>query len=231
MPPLLQAVGLEKGFLTGSGVRLEVLKGVSLKVNPGEIVAVMGASGTGKSTLLYLLGGLDRPDSGQIHYNGVDILAYDDARLSRFRNRSIGFVFQFHHLLPEFTAVENVFMPALIGKMHIRDARMRSQELLEQLGMQDRMHHRPSELSGGEQQRVAVARALMNRPALILADEPSGSLDTGTAAALHEEIIRLSRAHGQTFIIATHSPTLSNLCDRVLHLKAGLLHDRNGSAT
>lgn len=230
MPALLQAVGLKKSFLTGAGVRLEVLKGVSLSVYPGEIVAVMGASGTGKSTLLYLLGGLDRPDDGKILYDGEDILSHNDVWLSRFRNRSIGFVFQFHHLLPEFSALENVIMPALINRTRMEDARSRAHALLQQLGMEDRMTHRPSELSGGEQQRVAVARALMNRPSIILADEPSGSLDTKTASSLHEEIIRLSRAHNQAFVIATHNPTLSQLCDRVLYLESGNLADRNEEA-
>ena len=229
MPALLKAVGLRKGYLTGAGVRLEVLTGVSLTVNPGEILAIMGASGTGKSTLLYLLGGLDRPDHGQILYNGKDILSNNDEDLSRFRSRSIGFVFQFHHLLPEFTALENVMMPALISKTPSETASLRARELLGQLGLEDRMDHRPSELSGGEQQRVAVARALMNKPALILADEPSGSLDTQSAAALHQEIIRLSRIHSQAFVIATHNPTLSRLCDRILYLKDGQLHERNKS--
>ena len=227
---LLEAVGLKKGFLTGVGVRLEVLTGVSLTVLPGEIVAIIGASGTGKSTLLYLLGGLDRPDSGCIFYNGEDFLAQNDADLSRFRNRSIGFVFQFHHLLPEFSALENVIMPALISKASRDAAQQRARTLLEQLGLAGRMDHRPSELSGGEQQRVAVARALMNKPALILADEPSGSLDTKSAESLHQEIIRLSRVHNQAFVIATHNPTLSRLCDRVLYLEAGQLHERNAAA-
>lgn len=229
-PALLEAVGLKKGFLTGAGVWLEVLKGVSITVNPGEIVAVMGASGTGKSTLLYLLGALDRPDQGRILYDGKDILSHNDAELSRFRNRSIGFVFQFHHLLPEFSALENVIMPALISKTPLESARQRARALLEQLNLADRLDHRPAELSGGEQQRVAVARALMNKPALVLADEPSGSLDTKSASALHEELIRLSREHCQAFAIATHNPNLSRLCDRVLHLEAGQLHQRNEPA-
>ena len=223
MFPRLVAEDLEKGFSTGSGVRLEVLRGLSLTVEAGEVVAIIGDSGTGKSTLLHLLGALDRPDKGKVCYDGQDIFERSDDALSRWRNTSVGFIFQFHHLLPEFSALENVAMPALIAGQGRAEAQARAETLLEQLGLGMRLGHRPAELSGGEQQRVAVARALMNRPALVLADEPSGSLDTKTAEALHEELLKLSRAHDQAFIIATHNPTLSGLCDRVLLLEDGQL--------
>ena len=221
MPPLLAVSNLHKGFATGSGARLEVLRGVSLSIERGEVVAVTGESGTGKSTLLHLLGALDRPDRGRILYDGMDLSKQSDAELSRFRNTSLGFVFQFHHLLPEFTALENAAMPALICGQRMASARVRAGVLLEQLGLSERLSHRPAELSGGEQQRVAVARALMNHPDLILADEPTGSLDTKTAHVLHKEIIRLSRKYDQAFVIATHNPALSNMCDRVLLLQGG----------
>ncbi|MYF39231.1 MAG: ABC transporter ATP-binding protein, partial [Rhodothermaceae bacterium] len=199
------------------------LRGLSLTVEAGEVVAIIGDSGTGKSTLLHLLGALDRPDKGKVCYDGQDIFEQSDDALSRWRNTSVGFVFQFHHLLPEFSALENVAMPALIAGQGRAQAQSRAETLLEQLGLGMRLGHRPAELSGGEQQRVAVARALMNRPALVLADEPSGSLDTKTAEALHEELLKLSRTHDQAFIIATHNPTLSGLCDRVLLLEDGQL--------
>ena len=221
MPPLLAVNDLHKGFATGSGVRLKVLRGVSFSIERGEVVAVTGESGTGKSTLLHLLGALDRPDLGAIVYDGVDLAEQSDAELSRFRNTSLGFVFQFHHLLPEFTALENVAMPALISGQRMVSAKERAMVLLEQLGLSRRLCHRPAELSGGEQQRVAVARALMNHPDLILADEPTGSLDTKTAHVLHDEIIRLSREYDQAFVIATHNTALSEMCDRVLLLRSG----------
>ncbi|MEX0600400.1 MAG: ABC transporter ATP-binding protein, partial [Rhodothermales bacterium] len=178
-----------------------MLRGLRFEARPGEVVAVVGESGTGKSTLLHLLGALDRPDAGTVRYRGEDVFRKSDEELAAFRNREIGFIFQFHHLLPEFTALENVAMPALIGHRRLRDVRERAGELLHALGLEDRASHRPSELSGGEQQRVAVARALMNEPGLVLADEPTGNLDTGTAARMHEEILRLSRSRGHTFVI------------------------------
>ncbi len=226
MSPQLIAEDLHKGFQTGSGGRLEVLEGVSLTVNAGEVVAIIGDSGTGKTTLLHLLGALDRPDRGTVSYDGKDIFQQNDDSLSRWRNRSIGFIFQFHHLLPEFSALENVAMPALIGGKALRRAQQRATALLTQLGLEARLEHRPSELSGGEQQRVAVARALMNQPALVLADEPTGSLDTRTAGALHEELLSLSRTYNQAFVIATHNPALSELCDRVLVLQGGKLQEK-----
>ncbi len=226
MQPRLIAENLHKGFQVGSGGRLDVLQGASLTVNAGEVVAIIGDSGAGKTTLLHLLGALDRPDQGTVSYDGQDIFQLNDHRLSRWRNHSVGFIFQFHHLLPEFSALENVAMPALIGGEPLHKARHRATSLLEQLGLQSRLDHRPSQLSGGEQQRIAVARALMNQPALILADEPTGSLDTKTAGVLHEELLNLSRMHNQAFVIATHNPALSELCDRILVLHDGRLQEK-----
>ncbi len=220
--PLLRADALTKHYATAAGT-LEVLRGVSLHVDQAEIVAITGESGTGKSTLLHLLGGLDRPTSGSVFYDGKDIFEQDDESLARVRNRSVGFVFQFHHLLPEFTALENVAMPAMIGGASLSRASSRSRNLLEQLGLGGRLDHRPSQLSGGEQQRVAVARALMNEPELVLMDEPTGNLDTRTADSLHDEIVRLCEAAGQTFVIVTHNPSLAERAHRVLHLEEGRL--------
>ncbi len=220
--PLLEVRDLKKTYSTAAGP-LEVLGGISFSVESGEIVAVVGESGTGKSTLLHMIGALDRPSSGTVLYNGEDIFRKSDDALARFRNERIGFVFQFHHLLPEFTALENVAMPALIRGRRMNEASERASELLRSLGLEARMNHRPGQLSGGEQQRVAVARALMNEPGLILADEPTGNLDLKTADILHAEILRLSRTLGQTFILVTHNPGLADIADRVLHLEAGIL--------
>ena len=225
MELLLEVKGLKKSYPTGTGQRLEVLCGVSFAVRRGEVVAIVGESGTGKSTLLHLLGALDRPDSGTVHFDGHDIFLKDDDALAAFRNRSVGFIFQFHHLLPEFTALENVAMPGLIQGLSLEAARPRVLELLRQLGLEARADHRPSALSGGEQQRVAVARALMNRPGLVLADEPTGNLDTKTAEALHDEILRLSRTTGQTFVVVTHNPALAAIADRVLRIENGLIEE------
>ena len=220
---IVRAEQLTRHYPSGHTV-LEVLRGVSLDVRRGEVVAIVGESGTGKSTLLHLLGALDRPTSGTVYFEGSDIFAKDDEALARFRNRSIGFVFQFHHLLPEFTALENTAMPALIRGLRFSDVRERALELLRTLGVDQRAEHRPAALSGGEQQRVAIARALMNEPGLVLADEPTGNLDTNSADRLHQEILRLAREFGQTFVIATHNPELSGLADRVLRLEQGILH-------
>ncbi|MDZ4700391.1 MAG: ABC transporter ATP-binding protein [Rhodothermales bacterium] len=219
--PLLVVEDLSKWYPMAGGQRLEVLRNVSFTVNRGEVVAVVGESGTGKSTLLHMLGALDRPSGGRVLFQGEDIFQKDDEALAAFRNRSIGFIFQFHHLLPEFTAVENVAMPALIQHKAFGEARPRAEELLTSLNLGGRLEHRPGELSGGEQQRVAVARALMNRPGLVLADEPTGNLDVKTAESLHQELIRLSRAYDQTFIIVTHNPALAALADRVLRMEQG----------
>ena len=200
---------------------LEVLKGIDLTINRGEVVSIVGPSGAGKTTLLQILGTLDRPDSGQVLFDGIDISAYKEKQLSAFRNQHIGFVFQFHQLLPEFTAVENVMMPALIGGASMSDARSRAMEMLEYLHLTDRALHKPAELSGGEKQRVAVARALVNRPQVILADEPSGSLDTQNKEELHRLFFDLRDQLGQTFIIVTHDETLAATTDRTIRLRDG----------
>lgn len=222
--PILTASGLIKHYPTAGG-DLEVLSGLDLEVYRGEMVAIVGESGTGKSTLLHLLGALDRPTAGTVSFEGEDVFAKSDEALAKFRSRSIGFVFQFHHLLPEFSAFENVAMPAMIAGQSLDQAKPRVMELLELLGIQGRADHRPSQLSGGEQQRVAVARALMNRPGLVLADEPTGNLDTKTAGVLHDELRRLADRHDQAFVIATHNPALASQADRILRLEDGVLHD------
>ncbi len=200
---------------------LEVLKGVSLQIDEGEIVSIVGSSGAGKSTLLHIIGTLDRPDSGTLVINGVEAGKLKDKKLSDFRNRSIGFVFQFHHLLPEFTALENVCIPAFIAGKSQAEAEKRAAELLGFLGLGERMGHKPSELSGGEQQRVAVARALVNRPAVVLADEPSGNLDSRSAKELHQMFFDLRQEFNQTFVIVTHNDELANMADRKLEMKDG----------
>ncbi len=225
--PLLAARGLEKGYPSG-GRTLRVLRGVDFEIRSGEVVAITGESGTGKSTLLHLLGALDRPDGGSVYCRGNPVFGASDEELAAFRNREIGFVFQFHHLLPEFTALENVAMPALIRQRRLSEVRECAMALLGMLGLAERADHRPGELSGGEQQRVAVARALMNEPGLILADEPSGNLDAGNAAHLHEEMIRLSREVGCAFVIATHNLALAADADRALRLKEGVLRTEGG---
>jgi len=205
----------------GRASTLHVLKGIDLSICEGEIVAVIGPSGVGKSTLLHIIGALDRPTEGKVELDGVDIFSYDDLRLARLRNKTVGFVFQFHHLLPEFTALENVMLPGMIAGTAKEKLRKRAESLLSEVGLQDRAHHRPSELSGGEQQRVAVARALINQPRLILADEPSGNLDLHTAESLHQLIWQLSRQHRQTFVIVTHNRELAERSHRVIELYDG----------
>ena len=221
--PLLDVQDLVKTYDTGGAEPLTVLDRLQLTVDAGEIVAVVGESGTGKSTLLHLVGALERPTGGSVRFQGTDVFSKTDEELAAFRNRSIGFVFQFHHLLPEFTALENVAMPALIRRQSMDEAQDRAQELLDLLGLAARAEHRPSALSGGEKQRVAVARALMNEPDLVLMDEPTGNLDARTADPLHREIERLSREMGQTFVLATHNPALAEVAQRVLRLEHGRL--------
>lgn len=223
---LIEARDLRKNYPTPEDGKLEVLRGVSFGVKKGEFIAVVGESGTGKSTLLHLLGALDRPTGGTVFFEEVEVFERTDEELAKLRNESIGFVFQFHHLLPEFDAVENVAMPALIQGISLSAARGRAEHLLELLRLQDRRNQRPTQLSGGEQQRVAVARALMNSPSLVLADEPTGNLDLGTAGILHEEMLALSRNLNQTFVIATHNPQLAALADRVLELRGGLITEQ-----
>lgn len=214
---MIQAKGIVKSFGT-----LKVLKGVDLSVGKSEVLSIMGASGAGKSTLLQILGTLSTPDEGSLEVDGTDVLALRGDALARFRNRRVGFVFQFHHLLPEFTALENVMIPALIGGSSNKEADAASRELLEKVGLKDRMGHKPSELSGGEQQRVAIARALVNSPAVLFADEPSGNLDTRTKEEIHSLFFELRDSLGQTIVIITHDASLARLCDRTLYMKDGL---------
>lgn len=222
---VLVAKNIHKVFWLGKEVSLHVLKGIELEVKRGEILAVVGASGAGKSTLLHILGTLDRPTEGKVYVDEIDVFQMSDADLARFRNQKIGFVFQFHHLLPEFTAIENVAMPAMIAGKSFSEVKARAYELLREVGLADRVEHKPSELSGGEQQRVAVARALMNQPEIILADEPSGNLDSQNAEALHDLIIGLNRKHGQTFIIATHNEKLAERADRIVKIVDGKIYE------
>lgn len=220
MGAIIDAKGIEKSF-----GKLKVLKGVGLTVAKSEVLSIMGASGAGKTTLLQILGTLSRPDAGSLVIDNIDVLSLNSRLLSLFRNTKIGFVFQFHHLLPEFTAEENVMIPALIAGRSVKEARQETAELLSGLGLSGRASHKPSELSGGEQQRVAIARALINHPAVIFADEPSGNLDSVTKKELHSLFFRLRDELGQTFVIVTHDPELAALCDRSLYMMDGRFVD------
>ena len=217
---MIDLVGIKKSFGT-----LEVLKGIDLHINKGEVVSIVGPSGAGKTTLLQIIGTLDRADAGSVRLNGVDVCRLNEKELSVFRNRQIGFVFQFHQLLPEFTALENVMMPALIAGVSSVDAMKKAKDTLDFLGLSERASHKPSELSGGEKQRVAVARALINHPSVILADEPSGSLDTQNKEELHQLFFDLRDRMGQTFVIVTHDEGLASLTDRTIHMKDGCIID------
>jgi len=217
---LLEVSGLCKTYEIGEN-RVEVLTGITLALEAATTTALVGASGAGKSTLLHLLGALDRPTSGTVHFLGDDIFQKNDRELASFRNRSIGFVFQFHHLLPEFTALENVCIPAFIGGTPKKEAEARAKVLLELLNLSDRLSHKPSALSGGEQQRVAVARSLINNPRIVMADEPSGNLDSAAAKELHELFFKLREQIGQTFIIVTHNQELAAMADRTITMKDG----------
>lgn len=215
---MITTQGITKSF--GS---LEVLKGIDLHINKGEVVSIVGPSGAGKTTLLQIIGTLDRPDTGTVKIDGIDVSDLSKRKLSDFRNQHIGFVFQFHQLLPEFTAIENIMIPSYIAGVSQRQAKQRAQELLQFMGLADRASHKPNELSGGEKQRVAVARALINQPAVILADEPSGSLDSKNKEELHQLFFDLRDKFGQTFVIVTHDEQLASITDRTIHMRDGLL--------
>ena len=220
---MIHLTNIEKSF--GS---LEVLKGIDLEINKGEVVSIVGPSGAGKTTLLQIMGTLDRPDSGKVIVDGVDVSTLSQKKLSDFRNQHVGFVFQFHQLLPEFTALENIMIPAFIAGKSQKEAKRRALELLDFMGLTERAEHKPNELSGGEKQRVAVARALVNNPAVILADEPSGSLDTKNKGELHQLFFDLRDKFVQTFVIVTHDEQLASITDRTIHMKDGRILEEGG---
>lgn len=224
---VLQTLDLRKSYLSGS-MELPVLEGIDITVRAGEIISIVGASGVGKSTLLNLMGALDRPTGGTVLYEGQDVFKLTNRELARFRNGELGFVFQFHHLMPEFSAIENVMMPALIAGKKKEEARKLAAELLKNVGLEGREQHRPSELSGGEQQRVAVARALVNDPKVVLADEPTGNLDRKTSEEVHNLLWELNERINQTFVIATHNENLAERCDRIIKLADGQAEEVTG---
>ena len=229
--PLVVVENVQKGFVH-EGRDVPILRGIDLSIDEGEMLCIVGPSGAGKSTLLHLLGTLDLPSAGRIYYDGEDVTGYSSARLAEFRNRSLGFVFQFHHLLPEFTALENVMMPGRIRGERSASLEKRARDLLSEVGLSGRLTHRPGELSGGEQQRVALARALIMSPRLVLADEPTGNLDTNTGVAMHELLFRLNQQHGTTFLVVTHSRDLADQMPRCVHMQDGRVESdrKNGIA-
>lgn len=220
MANLIEAIQVHKSFKTEAG-ELNILRGINLTIAEGEMLGIIGASGAGKSTLLHILGALDKPSSGKVLFQGKDVFSMDETLLAEFRNSSIGFVFQFHHLLPEFNSIENVMLPGLISNRPYGETEKRAKQILEELGLSKRLKHRPGELSGGEQQRVAVARALLQNPKIVLADEPTGNLDTSTGNSLFDLFIELNRKNRTTFVIVTHNKTLSDNCHRVLEMADG----------
>ncbi len=224
---ILHTKNIIKSYQNTKKVKLEVLRSVNLEIESNKISVIVGASGAGKSTLLHIMGGLDRPDSGEVFFNDQNIFELSEDKLARFRNKNIGFVFQFHHLLPEFTALENVSIPRMITGKSFTAASKKAAELLEAVGMKDRINHKPAELSGGEQQRVAVARALANDPDIILADEPTGNLDSENSEAVHQILIDLRDKMGKTFVIVTHNPGLVSLADKVYEMKDGKIITRD----
>ena len=218
---ILSAKDIYKSFQTTKKIKLDVLKGISIEIQTGKITIIVGASGAGKSTLLHLLGGLDRPDSGEVFFDNKDIFTFSDDGLAKFRNKNVGFIFQFHHLLPEFTAMENVIIPQMINGTTFNQAKIKSKDLLQTVGLTERLDHKPAELSGGEQQRVAVARALANNPKIIFADEPTGNLDSINSEEIHKLILELKTNLGMTFVIVTHNSSLVELADMLYEIKDG----------
>lgn len=226
MSILLEARNIYKSFRNNSNIVLEVLKNINLSILENKISIIVGASGSGKSTLLHILSGLDDPDSGEVIFMGKNIHKFNSDKLSHFRNKNIGFVFQFHHLLPEFTAIENVAIPYMVDGKSLKKALIRSEEVLNLVGMSERLNHKPAELSGGEQQRVAIARSLVNDPKIIFADEPTGNLDSKNSESIHELFIKLRDELGKTFVIVTHNPQLIKLADIIFEIKDGIIQKR-----